>query len=48
MEIRQKLLGDTFDISCLIVVDEIPSNKIEILLESESYEDVQERLITIP
>jgi len=46
--VRQKLLKHSFDISCLIVVDEIPTNKIEILLESESYEDVQENLITIP
>ena len=48
LKIRAALLASAFDISCLIVVDEIPENKIEIFLQSESYEDVRERLIPLP
>ncbi len=45
LQLRQTLLGNLFDLSCVIVTDEIPSRKTEIRLESRIYEDVGEKLI---
>jgi predicted adenine nucleotide alpha hydrolase (AANH) superfamily ATPase len=47
LAIRAKLLPTAYDMSALIVVEETPQNKIEIFLETETYEDVQERLVLL-
>jgi len=47
LAIRAKLLPTAYDMSALIVVEETPQNKIEIFLETETYEDVQERLVPL-
>jgi len=45
VEIRQQLITNPYDLSTLIVVDEIPTSKVEILYKSHIYEDVKEVLI---
>jgi hypothetical protein len=45
--IRAKLGISAYDLSAVLVVEEIPSNKIEILLQSKTYTDVQEVLIEL-
>ena len=47
VNIRLKLLNNHYSISSIIVVDEIPDKKIELLLDSDVYEDVKERLFTL-
>jgi len=47
VEIRAKLLSSHYDLSTIIVVDEIPSTKIEILLDTKHYEDTRDRLVEI-
>jgi len=42
VKIRQKLIFNAYDLSCLLVVDSIPTQKIEILYQSHVYEDVKE------
>jgi len=44
---RSKVLKNPYDISALIVVDKIPTAKIEITLKSHIYEDIREELIKI-
>ncbi len=45
LELRAKLGITPYDISIILVVEEIPSNKIEILCQSRTYSDVKEVLI---
>ncbi len=45
--IRSKLGITTYDLSTLLVVEEIPDKKIEIFCQSKIYEDVKEVLITL-
>jgi len=45
LKIRFKLMNNPYDLSCLIVVEEIPTKKLEILYKSHIYEDVKEVLI---
>lgn len=47
IKIRQQLLHSAYDLSAILVVEEIPDNKIEIFLETETYEDVQEKLVRL-
>jgi len=47
LAIRAEILPSAYDMSTLIVVEVIPSTKIEIYLQTETYEDVRERLIPI-
>ncbi len=47
LAIRATLIPTAYDMSALIVVEEIPQNKIEIFLDTETYEDVQERLVPL-
>jgi len=44
---RSKVLKNPYDISTLIVVDKIPTAKIEITLKSHIYEDIREELINL-
>ena len=46
LEIRTKLSVTPYDISVILVVEEIPSNKIEIICQSKTYSDVKEPLFT--
>ena len=45
VELRAKLGVTPYDISIIMVVEEIPTNKIEILCQSKTYSDVKEVLI---
>lgn len=45
LEVRNKLMKNPYDLSCILVVEEIPTKKLEILYKSHIYEDVKEVLI---
>jgi len=47
LEVRNKLSLDSYTLGIVIVVDDIPNNKIEILCESKTYSDVKELLIRL-
>ncbi|WP_201352786.1 epoxyqueuosine reductase QueH [Hydrogenimonas urashimensis] len=47
LHIREKLGLGLWDLSPMIVLEEIPAGKLEILIESEQYQDVREILVTI-
>lgn len=48
IELRNKLTNNSFDLSCIVVVENIPTSKIEIQLNSKVFEDVKEELILVP
>jgi hypothetical protein len=43
--LRLKILKNPFDLSALIVVDEIVDAKYEIYINSTTYEDVKEEIV---
>lgn len=45
--LRSRLTSSLFNTSAIIVVDEIPTSKITLTLETKSYEDTREQLIII-
>lgn len=47
VELRGKLGITPYDLSVILVVDEMPANKIEILCQSKTYSDVKEVLIEL-
>ena len=47
LELRAKLGVTPYDISIILVVETIPTNKIEILCQSKTYSDVKEVLIKL-
>lgn len=47
LNIRQKILNNNFDISCVVVLDNIPTNKLEIYINSKVYEDVKEQIVLL-
>ena len=47
LEVRAKLGVTPYDISIIMVVEEIPNNKIEIICQSKTYSDVKEVLIKL-
>ncbi|MCB4742992.1 MAG: epoxyqueuosine reductase QueH [Sulfurovum sp.] len=47
VDIRNKLKMGAYDLSTILIVDEIPNHKIELFIESEIYNDVKEVLITL-
>jgi predicted adenine nucleotide alpha hydrolase (AANH) superfamily ATPase len=47
IDIRIKLDVTAYDLSSILVVEEIPTNKIEILMQSKTYSDVKEVLIEL-
>jgi len=47
LEIRTKLGISAYNLSAVLVVEDTPRNKIEILLQSKTYTDVQEVLIEL-
>ena len=47
LKIRKQLIGNPYDLSLILIVDEIPTQKVEILYKSHIYEDVKEVLLKI-
>ena len=47
LELRARLGVTPYDLSIIMVVDKIPSNKIEIICQSKTYSDVKEVLIEL-
>ena len=47
MALRAQLMSNQFNTSAIIVVDEIPTSKITLTLETKTYEDTKEQLIII-
>lgn len=47
MTLRTQLTGTPFNTSAIIVVDEIPTAKITLMLETKTYDDSREQLIII-
>ena len=47
LKIRKQLITNPYDLSLIVVVDEIPTQKVEILYKSHIYEDVKEVLLKI-
>jgi len=45
VEVRKNIVSNEFDLSCIIILDEIPQGKIEVFLDSKYYDDVRERII---
>jgi predicted adenine nucleotide alpha hydrolase (AANH) superfamily ATPase len=45
LNLRHQLIQNPYDLSCILIVDEIPVRKLEILYKSHIYEDVKEVLI---
>ena len=45
VEIRANITNNIYDISAILVVEEIPSKKVEIVCQSETYSDVREVLV---
>ncbi|MEA2048142.1 MAG: epoxyqueuosine reductase QueH [Campylobacterota bacterium] len=47
VELRTKLGVTPYDLSIILVVEKIPTNKIEILCQSKTYSDVKEVLVSL-
>ncbi|WP_456452621.1 epoxyqueuosine reductase QueH [Hydrogenimonas sp.] len=47
LEVRQKAGLDPWDLSPLVVLEEVPEGKLEILIESETWRDVREKLVPL-
>jgi hypothetical protein len=47
VEVRHKPGLFSYDLSAILVVENIPTNKIEVLLQSSTYSDVKEALIAL-
>lgn len=45
--LRAQLTGSPFNTSAIIVVDDIPTEKITLVLETKTYEDTKEQLVTL-
>ena len=45
LEIRNKIIKNPYDLSALIVINEIQNEKYEIEINSETYEDIKEEII---
>ena len=45
LEIRNLIIKNPYDLSALIVLDEIKNEKYEIEINAETYEDIKEEII---
>jgi len=45
IEVREKIVKSPYDLSTIIVVDKIPTKKVELKIDTKIYEDVKEELI---
>jgi len=48
LTVREKITPSPYDLSCIVVIEEVPHNKIELFLKTETYDDVKEKLIRLP
>ena len=44
--LRKKITNNPYDVSCIVVVESLPREKIEITLLSEVFHDVREKIVT--
>jgi len=47
LKIRKQLIANPYDLSLIIIVDKVPTQKVEIIYKSHIYEDVKEVLLKI-
>lgn len=47
ISLRSRLTGSAFNTSAIIIVDEIPTDKITLVLETKTYDDTREQLVII-
>jgi len=47
LEFREKITDSNYDLSPIVIVDEIPSGKLTIILDAKTYEDTREKLIIL-
>ncbi len=47
VKVREKIVGDSYNLSAIFVLNSIPSEKLEIYLDAKVYEDVKEQLIEV-
>ena len=47
LKIRNQIINNGYDLSCIITVDNIPTSKLEIHFQSHIYEDVKEVMLKI-
>jgi len=47
LKVRNQLIFNPYDLSCILVVEQIPTSKVEIVYKSHIYADVQEVLLEI-
>ena len=47
LKLRRTLIDNSYDLSTIVVVDCIPTTKVEIVLKSHAYEDVKEMLYRV-
>jgi hypothetical protein len=45
LEVRNLILKNPYDLSAIIVLDEIQNEKYEIEINAETYEDIKEEII---
>ena len=45
LKVRRELISNPYDLSSILIVDEIPTQKLEIIYNSHIYEDVKEVLL---
>ena len=45
--LRNKILKSNYDLSCVLVLNEIPNSKVEIYLDSKVYDDVRSKIVII-
>jgi len=48
LKIRNQLINNCYDLSTIVVVEQIPTQRIELVLKSHIYEDVKEVLLKSP
>jgi len=47
LKFREHICGSNYDLSPIVIVDEIPSGKLTIILDAKTYEDTREKLIIL-
>ena len=47
LSVRKQIVTNDFNLSCIIVLDNIPNSKIDISLDSKVYDDVKEKIICL-
>ena len=47
LKIREKILNNPFDLSCVIILENTPTSKIEISLDSMVFDDIKEKIIDL-